>query len=178
MNWKWGVKMNRGKCIYYVEGPCEQQLISALKEAPEKLIPGKIKVFNVVQNLIPKSQMLSIQAGTTVVLVFDTDVSQTLNLKKNLELLERYCGKLKIVFLPQVLNLEEELVRCTDVKTVTKLTKSGSVKNFKTDFCKMKVKDCRSMLERHQLNIARLWMTKTPDAFDFTENNGDSIKLS
>ena len=178
MNWKWGVKMNRGKCIYYVEGPCEQQLISALKEAPEKLIPGKIKVFNVVQNLIPKSQMLSIQAGTTVVLVFDTDVSQTLNLKQNLELLERYCGKLKIVFLPQVLNLEEELVRCTDVKTVTKLTKSGSVKNFKTDFCKMKVKDCRSMLERHQLNIARLWMTKTPDAFDFTENNGDSIKLS
>lgn len=150
--------MNRGKCIYYVEGPCEQQLISALKEEPEKLIPGKIKVFNVVQNLIPKSQML--------------------NLKKNLELLERYCGKLKIVFLPQVLNLEEELVRCTDVKTVTKLTKSGSVKNFKTDFCKMKVKDCRSMLERHQLNIARLWMTKTPDAFDFTENNGDSIKLS
>ena len=178
MNWKWGVKMTRGKCLYYVEGPCEQQLISALKEAPEKLIPGKIKVFNVVQNLIPKSQMLSIQAGTTVVLVFDTDVSQTLNLKKNLELLERYCGKLKIVFLPQVLNLEEELVRCTDVKTVTKLTKSGSVKNFKTDFCKMKVKDCRSMLERHQLNIARLWMTKTPDAFDFTENNGDSIKLS
>lgn len=178
MNWKWGGKMNRGKCIYYVEGPCEQQLISALKEAPEKLIPGKIKVFNVVQNLIPKSQMLSIQAGTTVVLVFDTDVSQTLNLKKNLELLERYCGKLKIVFLPQVLNLEEELVRCTDVKTVTKLTKSGSVKNFKTDFCKMKVKDCRSMLERHQLNIARLWMTKTPDAFAFTESNGDSIKLS
>ena len=54
------------KCIYYVEGPCEQQLIVALKEAPERLIPGKIKVFNVVQNLIPKSQMLSIQAGTTV----------------------------------------------------------------------------------------------------------------
>lgn len=65
------------KCIYYVEGPCEQQLIAALKETPARLIPGKVKVFNVVQNLIPKSQMLSIQAGTTVVLVFDTDVSQT-----------------------------------------------------------------------------------------------------
>ena len=90
------------KCIYYVEGPCEQQLIAALKEAPERLIPGKIKIFNVVQNLIPKSQMLSIQAGTTVVLVFDTDVLQTSNLKKNLELLTRYCGKLKIIFLPQV----------------------------------------------------------------------------
>ena len=165
------------KCIYYVEGPCEQQLIAALKESPEKLIPGKIKIFNVVQNLIPKSQMLSIQAGTTVVLVFDTDVPQTSNLRKNLELLTRYCGKLKIVFLPQVLNLEEELVRCTDVKAVTELTKSGSVKNFKTDFCKMKIKDCRFMLERHQLNYTRLWMTKTPEAFAFVENNAFEIKI-
>ena len=49
------------KCIYYVEGPCEQQLIAALKENPAKLIPGKIKVFNVIQNLIPKSKMLSIE---------------------------------------------------------------------------------------------------------------------
>ncbi len=48
------------KCIYYVEGPCEQQLVAALKENPAKLIPGKIKVYNVVQNLIPKSQLLSI----------------------------------------------------------------------------------------------------------------------
>ena len=94
--------------------------------------------------------MLSIQAGTTVVLVFDTDVPQTSNLKKNLELLTRYCGKLKIIFLPQVLNLEDELIRCTDVRTAMELTKSGSVKNFKTDFCKMKTKDCRSMLERHK----------------------------
>ena len=85
------------KCIYYVEGPCEQQLISALKEEPARLLPGKVKVYNVVQNLIPKSQMLSIQPGTTVVLVFDTDVMQTANLKKNLELLNRYCGKLHIV---------------------------------------------------------------------------------
>jgi len=166
------------KCIYYVEGPCEQQLIEALKEVPQKLIPGKIKVFNVVQNLIPKSQMLSIQTGTTVVLVFDTDVPQTVNLQKNLELLARYCGKLKIVFLPQVLNLEEELVRCTDVKIVTELTKSGSVKNFKTDFCKMKTRDCRSMLDRHKLDYARLWMKKTPEAFSFVENNSFQIKIN
>ena len=165
------------KCIYYVEGPCEQQLIAALKETPARLIPGKVKVFNVVQNLIPKSQMLSIQAGTTVVLVFDTDVSQTSNLKKNLELLTRYCGKLKIIFLPQVLNLENELVRCTDVRTVMELTKSGSVKNFKTDFCKIKTKDCRSMLEHHKLDYPRLWMTKAPEAFNFVDNNSFQIKI-
>ena len=136
------------KCIYFVEGPCEQQLIAALKENPSKLIPGKVKVYNVVQNLIPKSQMLSIQAGTTVVLVFDTDVAQTANLKKNLDLLRRYCRKLHLVFLPQVLNLEDELVCCTDVKAAFELTQSKSIRNFKTDFCKLKTKDCRAMLER------------------------------
>ena len=128
------------KCIYYVEGSCEQQLIAVLKEAPERLIPGKIKVFNVVQNLIPKSQMS-----------------------------ENH-------FFPQVLNLEDELVRCTDVRTAMELTKSGSVKNFKTNFCKMKTKDCRSMLERHKLDYTRLWMTKTPEAFSFVENNSSRIK--
>ena len=92
------------------------------------------------------------------------------------ELLTRYCGKLKIIFLPQVLNLEDELVRCTDARTAMELTKSGSVKNFKTDFCKMKTKDCRSMLERHKLDYARLWMTKTPEAFSFVENNSSQIK--
>ena len=152
-------------------------MIAALKETPARLIPGKVKVFNVVQNLIPKSQMLSIQAGTTVVLVFDTDVSQTSNLKKNLELLTRYCGKLKIIFLPQVLNLENELVSCTDVRTVMELTKSGSVKNFKTDFCKIKTKDCRSMLEHHKLDYPRLWMTKAPEAFNFVDNNSFQIKI-
>ena len=100
MSWKWGGRMS-SKCIYYVERLCEQQLIAALKENPARLISGKVRVFNVIQNLIPKSQMISIQAGTTVVLVFDTDVPQTANLRENLELLNRYCGKLRIVYLPR-----------------------------------------------------------------------------
>ena len=172
MNWKWGGPMN-SKCIYYVEGPCEQQLIAALKENPAKLIPGKVKVFNVVQNLIPKSQMLSIQAGTTVVLAFDTDVPNTTTLKKNLELLARYCGRLRIVFLPQVLNLEDELTRCTDVRSAAQLTHSNSVSNFKTDFCR---KECRAMLERHQLAVDKLWMTTPPEVFAFVEQNSGQIK--
>lgn len=164
------------KCIYFVEGSCEQQLISALKEAPARLIPGKVKVFNVVQNLIPKSHLLSIQAGTTVVLAFDTDVPQTATLIKNLERLNRYCGRLRIVYLPQVLTLEDELVRCTNVKAVVQLTRSNSTRNFKTDFCRMSAKDCRAMLERHRLDCGQLWMTKAPDIFSFINNNGDQIK--
>lgn len=178
MNWKWGGPMNnKGKCIYYVEGPCEQQLIAALKEPPSKLLPGKVKVYNVIQNLIPKSQLLSIQAGTTVVLAFDTDVEQTVTLRKNLELLDKYCAKLHIVYLPQVLNLEDELVRCTDVKSAAALTQSSGIRNFKTDFCKLKVRECRAMLERHSLQVDRLWTTPVPEAFLFIKSNGNEIKL-
>lgn len=124
------------KCIDYVEGPCEQQLVAALKEAPERLIP-----------------MLSIQAGTS---------------HPVLRKAENHFSSTSSEF--------EELIRCTDVRTAMELTKSGSVKNFKTDFCKMKTKDCRSMLERHKLDYTRLWMTKTPEAFSFVENNSSQIK--
>ena len=46
------------RCIYYVEGECEKQLINALKASPEMLIPGKVKVYNVKQDLILKVQNL------------------------------------------------------------------------------------------------------------------------
>lgn len=70
------------KCIYYVEGPCEQQLIAALKENPAKLIPGKIKVFNVIQNLIPKSQMLSIELAQPLFLCSIRMLSKLRSLKR------------------------------------------------------------------------------------------------
>ena len=175
MNWKWDGLMN-SKCIYYVEGFCEQQLIAALKEAPARIIPGKIRVFNVVQNLIPKSQIISIQPGTIIALVFDTDVHQTANLKKNIELLNRYCGKIRIIYLPQVMNLEDELRRCTDIKSVSELTQSNGIRNFKTDFCRLKVKDCRTMLDRHKLDYKRLWATKIPEEYNFVKSNSCQVK--
>ncbi len=70
------------KCIYYVEGPCEQQLIAPLKENPTKLIPGKIKVFNVIQNLIPKSQMLSIELAQPLFLCSIRMLSKLRSLKR------------------------------------------------------------------------------------------------
>lgn len=168
--------MNK-KCIYFVEGPCEQQLIAAMKETPAKLIPGKVKVYNVVQNLIPKSQLLSIQSGTKIILVFDTDVEQTTILKKNIELLNRYCVKLNIIFLPQVFNFEDEIVRCTDVKKITELTQSKGVHNFKSDFCKLKTNACRAILEHHHLKLEMLWTTKVPEIFSFVKNNSDQAKI-
>ena len=164
-------------CVYYCEGEDDQKLIDALKVAPGKILPGKSKKLNVVQNLIPKSIILGIKPDTNVVLVFDTDVTINLDvIKKNIENIKKYCRGVKIIYLLQVKNLEDELVRCTDVKSVMELTKSKSLSNFKADFRKMKEDQCRHTLERHKIDVDRLWVTSAPEEFDFAERNSRLIK--
>ena len=164
----------KNNCIYFVEGKCEATLLAALKEYPQKIIPGKVKVFNVITSLIPRSQLVTIQTGTTVVFVFDTDVPVTESLKKNIELVDTYCNKTKVIFLPQVMHLEDELVRCTDIGSISELTHSRSTKDFKRDFCAMT--NCRDVLNRHQLDVLRLWTQNPPEVFGFIPPNSDYIK--
>ena len=161
-------------CIYFVEGDCEAKLINALKQKPELLQPGKVVVLNLIQNYIPKSRLLSITSETKVVFVFDTDKKEVEHLRKNIEYIETYCKKSKLIFLPQVLNLEDELVRCTDVSEPKEITKSKSNSNFKSDFCKLT--DARSTLTRHQLDVLALWTQNPPEPFTFVKNNSSQIK--
>lgn len=168
--------MNK-KCIYYVEGDCEEQFIKSMKLDPAKLLPGKVKIYNIIQNEIPRSQLLTISPGTIVTLVFDTDKPITQHLKKNIDQLKRHCQSVKIVYLAQVLNFEDELVRATDVKKIQELTKSKSVSEFKSDFCRMKEKECRSMLERHKIDLDKMWVEDVGDAFGFLRNQISNRKL-
>ncbi len=97
-------------------------------------------------------------------------------MKKNIENIEKYCCNVSIINLLQVTNLEDELTRCTDVKTVMDLTKSKSISNFKADFRKMKDEQCRNMLERHKIDVENMWTTTAPKEFDFVQRNDELIK--
>ena len=165
-------KMNR--VVYFVEGECEEKLINALKEKPSKVHPGKVKKVNMIQNELSKSQLVQIQAGTVVVLVFDTDVPVTDCLKKNIKLLEEKCTRVIIVCLAQVLNFEDEIVRCTDVTRVEDLTHSRSKKDFKRDFCTST--NTRNLLEQHHVDVAALWTKTPPEEFSFVTMNSEFIK--
>lgn len=177
MSWKWGGIMNK-TCAYYCEGEDDQKLIDALKVTPSRILPGKSKKLNVVQTLIPKSILLGIKPDSNVVLVFDTDVTTNLDVvKRNINNIKKYCRSVKIIYLLQVNNLEDELVRCTDIKSVMELTKSKSISNFKTDFRKMKEEQCRYALERHKIDVERLWSKSPSDEFNFVEKNSGLIKL-
>ncbi len=81
-----------------------------------------------------------------------------------------------MIFLAQVLNFEDEITRATDVKSAADLTRSPNVRTFKSDFVRMKTKDCRNMLERHHLEVEKLWTKQPPAPFDIYEQNGRNIK--
>ncbi len=165
----------KNNCIYFAEGKCEERLLNALKENPQKIQSGRVKVFNVIQEILPKSQLVTIQAGTTVVLVFDTDVLNTECLRENIKRLSTLCTRIKLVFLPQVLNFEDELVRCCEIKSVTELTHSRSNKDFKRDFCSLT--NVRAVLDRANLNVGRIWTENTSAEFAFIEKNSQEIKM-
>lgn len=85
---------------------------------------------------------------------------------------------MKIVYLAQVLNFEDEIVRATDINKAIELTKSKSTSNFKTDFCKLKVPECRELLKRHNFDVSKLWTKKVPKAFNFIESNSSCVKVN
>ena len=76
-------------CTYFVEGLCEKQLIDSIKNT-DLLIPGKVKVFNVVQEDLKPSHLLSIRDGY-IVFVFDTDVSNITYLWSNIKRVKENC---------------------------------------------------------------------------------------
>ncbi len=164
-------------CTYFCEGEDDLKLVDALKYNPSKIISGSSRRLNVVQELIPKSVLLKIRPYSKVALNFDSDVTSNLSiLKRNIANIERYCQNVGIVYLLQVKNLEDELVRCSDVKNVLELTHSKTLSNFKRDFARMKVNECRYCLDRHSINVNTLWNYNFPTAFDFVERNSKEIK--
>ena len=57
---------------YYVEGEDERSLLNTLKL--RCIESGKIDKFNVIQSRFTTARMRTLKTGTTVVLVYDTDV--------------------------------------------------------------------------------------------------------
>ena len=166
--------MNK-RCFYFVEGECEETLINALKKYPAKIIPGRVKKWNVIDRVLPNSILNTIQPGSIVVLVFDTDVQSSGSLGKNIQMLKKIVSKVMIVCLPQVLNLEDELERCTDVKNVKELIKSKSRSDFRRDFCRLT--DCRQALDIHHFEIGKMWAQPLPEGFTSFSSYTDDRNL-
>ncbi len=166
--------MKNNKIVYLVEGECERALIDALKKEPSLIESGKVIIHNSVQKMLSKSFIMTLSRGTLVVLVFDTDVLNENKLFENINLLRKYGASYKIITIPEVNNFEDEIVRSTDVNNPIELTKSKSISNFKNDF--IHANNSRSLLEKHKLDINKLWVKEPTNSFKDIKQMSSIIK--
>lgn len=166
--------MANKRILYLVEGQCEEKLINALKNEPYLIKPGKVKCFNPMGRKLTPNDFITIQPGSLIALVFDTDTTNGIDiLESNIKMIKKYGGKCEIALILQVKNIEDELVKSTDISQIEELTKSKSKDNFKTDFCALK--NCRRLLEKHHFNINKIW-TQNPGG-GFKKYHQESFKI-
>ena len=160
---------------YYVEGDDEKHLINVLKNELKMITPGKVQKLNVVDQKITDAMTRAYKDGTVVVMIFDTDTGDVNILNENIAKLKRCSSVSKIITIPQVLNLEDEIVRSCNVRNAKKLLNSRSTKNFKRDF--INVSNLGAKLTEHEFNVNLLWSQKPREPYQHIENQSGEVKL-
>lgn len=160
---------------YYVEGENEARLVELLSNRLFYIEAGKIEVFNVVERRMKPSHVRKLNPTTTVVLVFDTDTSNADILSRNLFFLNRQSNVKEVLCIPQVNNLEEELVRsCQGMSNITQLLGSTSCRNFKGDF--NRCKNLEVYLRKMDFSFPLLWSSKPKGEFYFVTSDIAKIR--
>lgn len=164
------------KYHYFVEGETEKKLIEELKKEQNLIVSGAVNVFNVVEKRFSNAIITNLQNNTIAILVFDTDKKTTGILVENIRLLKR-CRSIREVWcVMQVEDLEDELVRSTDIKQIKDLIGCRSNRDFKRDF--LKEKRVMLKLKEHNFTIERMWSTKPSEEYRDFQNMGSKIKLN
>ena len=168
--------MGKGKRYhYFVEGECEKKLISVLKEQKDQIVPGKIDVLDVTKERLTELKLRPLPDGVILILIFDTDTQETRILKENLDFLNSYQRIKEVWCIPQVKNLEDELVRATNIHSIKELLDSDGVNKFKADFIKEK-RLLQKLCEKN-FDLGKMWSSKPGKKYDWVGNDGEKIKM-
>lgn len=159
---------------YYVEGETEKKLLSVLKTQLRCIKPGTIQTLNAVTQKITDTRLRPLARGTMVVLVFDTDRGDVNILKENIKILEEYPSVSEVVLIPQVPNLERELLLSCNIRKIEDLLGSKSRKDFKRDL--IHVSNLNKKLRERQFDINRFWCGRPAAPYQDIENQAAKIK--
>ena len=160
---------------YYVEGEDERKFISVLKTDMRLILPGKVDRLNVIEQKITDARLRTLQQKTTVILIFDTDTGQTATLYENIKKLEASTRVAQVITIPQIMNLEDELVRSCNIRDVNALLGSKTLGDFKADL--IKVSNLKDKLEQHGFQFHQLWSKKPLAPYNHIQNGADKIRL-
>lgn len=161
---------------YYVEGEDEEKPIHTLKSDLGVIRPGKVQKVNVIEHDLSGARLMTLRPGTMVVLIFDTDTRQVNILNRYLDKIKMCSAVSEIVTIPQILNLEDELIYSCNIKKITELLGSKSKKEFKTDI--IRTNNLANKLIEHQFDINRLWCQQPVPPYQNIKNQAEKIKLS
>lgn len=160
---------------YFVEGEDEKKLVNTLKNDLKVITPGKVQIINVIQNIVSDMILRTFKQGTIVVLIFDTDTNNTDILDKNITKLKKYRNVADVITIPQVKNLEDELIYSCNIRKITELLNSRSASNFKRDL--IHITNLGSKLKEHSFDIKRFWSKKPKSPYKHIINNADTVKI-
>lgn len=160
---------------YYVEGEDEKKLLEVLKNKLKVIKPGKVLKLNVVTKRISDAVLRTLKNGTIVVLVFDTDTKDLDILEQNIKKLREYRFISSVITIPQVPNLEGELIRSCNIKRITELLNSRSKSEFKSDL--IHVSNLDSKLYEHEFDIKLFWSQQPKKPYQHILNESNKIKL-
>ena len=161
--------------LYYVEGDDEKKLLDVLKTDLRLIKPGKIQKLNVTTQEITEARLRTLSRDTMVVLVFDTDAGNVEILKSNIRTLEKCKAVSDTVIVPQVPNLEGELVRSCDIRNIRELLNSKTNGEFKSDI--MSVSNLAKKLQEHKFDIQVFWSGIPAGDYQNMDNQAAKVKM-
>ncbi len=159
---------------YYVEGECEKHFLDTYKSGVDPVFhPGKVEVFNILTHVITQTRLINFSKNTTLVLVYDTDLSPTDIFERNLVQLKNNKNINKIIHVQSVKNFEEELVYSSDLNNINEMFNTKSVSEFKTKFNGANI---TKKMKKINFDFLKIW-TRTPNKdFSKYKQDGKSIK--
>lgn len=155
---------------YFVEGECEKKLINTIKE--QYIFSGKVYIKNITQKAIHKAMLRTFDKNGICVMIFDTDVlhskekiNKVLENKKVLD-----DNNIKYIFIYQDKNLEDEIVKSTNIKKIEDMF-NVTIGKHKSKF--IKCKNLLQKLKEIEFDVKKMWLF---DKEELPKNESYKIK--
>lgn len=166
--------MKREQYHYFVEGEDDRKVVNTLKTDLQWIKPGKVQVFNVIEEELTSLITRTLKPGTIVVLVFDKDTGKKNTLLKNIRFLQKDSNVKQVLCIMQVKNLEDEFLRSCAISQIKELTGSKSNSDYKRDL--LRQSNLADKLKKHQFQFEKFW-NSSDKVYESICNDSAQIKI-